>query len=219
MWGFRKLFKKREEKSQNDYKKHRSFSIPEEGSSIILFKGVSQKKISEVLNFRYQDSKKAPEAIDFLFPQEDWLKDRNYQEFKTIISPKFGDWNLVKTRFIPFDQVSILITSLSILTSNEVNYYYIDSYCDSYSWFFAKNGQVTREFDYAMGQVIVAKGQAVCKSEQNFEAGPGGFLGRHIYDDVAIEKNNSLDQINKNLENMGPFYCGVIDISPLIKSK
>ena len=191
------------------------FSIEYLGSSIFCLEGFTQSEVEKLFQIDNAKFKSAKESIKFLFPKNNWGEKIDNTELRIIISPNCNGWIFVKCQLNEFKDIKIIISNLISKTEKKINYYYVDSHTDYYSWILSNNGKIEREFLYSMGQVTNSKGQVTCEVEQKFENKSEQIFGEDVYEEVANINGASLSILNENLDEIGDFIIGTFNNNAL----
>ncbi len=191
------------------------FSIDYLGSSIFCIQGLTQYEVERLFQIDNKEFKSAKESIKFLFPENNWDEKIDNTQLRIIISPNCNGWVFVKCQLNEFKDIKNIISNLISKTDKKINYYYVDSHIDYYSWVLSKNGKIEREFLYSMGQVTNSKGQVTCETEQKFENKSERVFGEDVYEEVAKINGASLSILNENLDEIGDFIIGTFNNNAL----
>ncbi|WP_271785426.1 hypothetical protein [Aquimarina algiphila] len=191
------------------------FSIDYLGSSMFCLEGLTQSEVERLFQIDNARFKSAKESIKFLFPENNWDEKIDITQLRIIISPNCNGWIFVKCQLNEFKDIKNIISNLISKTDKKVNYYYVDSHIDYYSWILSNNGKIEREFLYSMGEVMNSKGLATCPIEQKFENKSERIFGEDVYEEVAKINGVSLYILNENLDEIGDFIIGTFNNNAL----
>jgi len=185
------------------------------GSSLFCIQDFTQTEVGKLFQIENIKLKPVKESIKFLFPENNWDEEIDNTQLKIIISPNYKGWVFIKCELNDYNEIKETISNLNTKTSKKINYYYVDSHIDYYSWILSDNGKTKREFRYSMEKVMNSKGAITCELEKKFESQSEQVFGEDVYEEVAKTNGVSLSILNENLNDKDAFLTGTFNKNAL----
>ena len=214
-------------------KNDNSFLIQGLGSVYFSIQGISQDKIVEIIQLNNKKKRNPEEASNFLYSRnfEDRYQERNLKEIKTYVTSELNGWVYMKWEMYEFQECKLIVEKFMEHTKGIVAFFYVDPYVDGYEWVIAKNGKITRSFNFDMGEIYENYGipiqeeidfleQRKIESEMEMDKWAKNRKNpliscEEIYLGVVESTGQNITELNSHLNILEKFYIGTVDLSKI----
>ncbi len=204
MWKIFKKHKKVEKLVEEKHLAYPDFAI----------EGISQSKITDLLNFNLVDNLKLKKAEEFIWPY--WQRPNPESKINAIISQDLNGWIFIYWHCDDFELAKNLMTILNSISPKRMNYYSADSVTDNYEWIISENGKIIREFQYCWN-IHSNIGEPITEIESKFientnKKNTEFVFGEDVHNSI-FEKTCGIDltEFDKDTE----FSVGTFDIEKI----
>lgn len=195
--------------------------------------GLSQEKLSEIIQLENREWKSMKEISNFLYPETDEIiRKANKKAIRTIISPNINGWTYIIWSLGRYEDCRELVRQISLHTNTRVSTFHVDPWSAYNYWVIAENGEIIREFeDHGGVEAHISKGTPVCNAEKYYLARmekqrKRGFDAEQwatertsyfssvedIYEEMVRATGQHVEILNKYISDDPSFVFGMVNV-------